>query len=313
MESSSDAFAQASIANALFPVFGVIAIGWLLRRTRLLPDQSWGPISRLAYLGLSPALLFTAISRADLASIEVGGFMLAAMLGFLAMALITLALRPVLKIPGPTYTSLFQAACRWNGLLILALGIALFGAEGEVLVALVMAASIPLVNMECVAVLAVWGDGAKPDWRSVIYRILTNPLILGSGAGAIANMANWLPPEPIANTIALTGQAALPLILLAVGAGLNFTALKARPGLLGLSIVLKLMLAPLVFYGIGLAFGITGIPLTVLLLVGASPGAASAYVLAKQMGGDAPYSAGDITASTLFCFATIPFWLAVLG
>ena len=54
-------------------------------------------------------------------------------------------------------------------------------------------------------------------------------------------------------------------------------------------------------------------PLTILLLTGASPGAASAYVLAQQMGGDAPYSAGDITASALFCFITIPFWLAVLG
>jgi malonate transporter len=31
------------------------------------------------------------------------------------------------------------------------------------------------------------------------------------------------------------------------------------------------------------------------------------------MGGDAPYSAGDITASTLFCFVTIPFWLWLLG
>ena len=95
--------------------------------------------------------------------------------------------------------------------------------------------------------------------------------------------------------------------------GLNFTAMKARPRLLGLSVFIKLMIGPLVFYGIGKALGIEGVPLTILLLTGASPGAASAYVLAQQMGGDAPYSAGDITASALFCFITIPFWLAVLG
>lgn len=302
-----------SLFTALFPVFGVIFIGWALRRSSLLPDDSWGPISRLAYLGLSPAILFTSIATADLSDVRLGSFLIAGMLGFLAMAAITLALKPVLRIPGPTYTSLFQATCRWNGLLILALGLSLFGAEGEVLVALIMAVSIPLVNMECVAVLSVWGDGKKPDWRSVVYRIATNPLILGSGAGALVNFASIPVPQPIMDTIAMLGRAALPLILLSVGAGLNFSAMRARPRLLGLSVFIKLMIAPPVFYGIGLALGLEGVPLTILLLTGASPGAASAYVLAKQLGGDAPYSAGDITASALFCFITIPFWLAVLG
>ncbi|MFS2317912.1 AEC family transporter [Maricaulis sp. D1M11] len=301
------------IVNALFPVFGVIFIGWLLRRSQLLPEDSWGPISRLAYLGLSPALLFTAIYRADLSSISVSGFMLAALLGFLAMAAITLAIKPLLRIPDPTYTSLFQATARWNGLLILAVAGSLFGEEGQVLVALIMAASIPLVNIECVAVLSIWGDGSRPDWRSILYRIATNPLILGTGAGAAANLSGLTLPVALDSTIGLIGQAALPLILLSVGAGLNFTAMKARPRLLGLSVLLKLMLAPLVFYGIGVAMGVQGPALTVLLLTGASPGAASAYVLARQMGGDAPYSAGDITASAMFCFLTIPFWLALLG
>ena len=302
-----------SIISALVPVFGVIFVGWLLRRSHLLPEDSWGPISRLAYLGLSPALLFSSISHADLDNIQLGSFILAAMLGFLGMAAITLALKPFLRIPDPTYTSLFQATCRWNGLLILALGISLFGDQGEILVALVMVVSIPLVNIECVAALSVWGDGAQPKWGSILYRILTNPLILGSAAGGIVNLGNIPMPAMASNTIDLLGQAALPLILLSVGAGLNFTAMKARPRLLALSVFIKLMIGPLVFYGVGRALGIEGVPLTVLLLTGASPGAASAYVLAKQMGGDAPYSAGDITASALFCFVTIPFWLWLLG
>ena len=176
-----------------------------------------------------------------------------------------------------------------------------------------MVVSIPLVNIECVAALSVWGDGASPKWDSILYRILTNPLILGSAAGGVVNLADIPMPAMATATIDLLGQAALPLILLSVGAGLNFTAMKARPHLLALSVFVKLMIGPLVFYGAGRAMGIEGVPLTILLLTGASPGAASAYVLAKQLGGDAPYSAGDITASALFCFVTIPFWLWLLG
>ena len=301
------------IVTALVPVFGVIFVGWLLRRSRLLPEDSWGPISRLAYLGLSPALLFNSIAYADLSEVRLGSFLVAGVLGFLTMAVLTLAIKPLLKVPNPTYTSLFQATCRWNGLLVLALAIALFGDEGEVLVAILMAVSIPLVNMECVAALTVWGDGNKPKLSGVLLRIATNPLILGSALGGLVNIADIPIPRMAEDTIAMLGRAALPLILLAVGAGLNFTAMKARPRLLGLSVFMKLMIAPLVFYGAGLLMGLEGVPLTVLLLTGASPGAASAYVLAQQMGGDAPYSAGDITASALFCFITIPFWLALLG
>ena len=301
------------IVTALVPVFGVIFVGWLLRRSRLLPEDSWGPISRLAYLGLSPALLFNSIAYADLSEVRLGSFLVAGVLGFLTMAVLTLAIKPLLKVPNPTYTSLFQATCRWNGLLVLALAIALFGDEGEVLVAILMAVSIPLVNMECVAALTVWGDGNKPKLSGVLLRIATNPLILGSALGGLVNIADIPIPRMAEDTIAMLGRAALPLILLAVGAGLNFTAMKARPRLLGLSVFMKLMIAPLVFYGAGLLMGLEGVPLTVLLLTGASPGAASAYVLAQQMGGDAPYSAGDITASALFCFITIPLWLALLG
>ncbi|WP_339748282.1 AEC family transporter [uncultured Maricaulis sp.] len=301
------------VLTSLFPIFGVIAVGWALRRTGLLPDNSWGPVSRLAYLGLSPPLLFTAISRADLSAITLGPFLGAAVLGFMAMAVIMLAIKPLLRVPDPTYTSVFQAVCRWNGLLILALGIALFGDQGEILVALVMVVSIPLVNMECVAALAVWGEGASPKLGSIAYRMVTNPLIIGSVAGGIVNVAHIPVPVPIADTMSLLGQAALPLILLSVGAGLSFTTMRARPRLLALSVFLKLMVGPVVFYGIGRAMGLEGIPLTILLLTGSSPGAGSAYVLAQQMGGDAPYSAGDITASTLFCFITIPFWLWLLG
>ncbi len=38
------------IITALVPVFGVIFLGWVLRRSNLLPETSWGPLSRLAYL-----------------------------------------------------------------------------------------------------------------------------------------------------------------------------------------------------------------------------------------------------------------------
>jgi malonate transporter len=177
---------------------------------------------------------------------------------------------------------------------------------------LVFAPTVPIINMMCVAVLSVWGSADdKPDVRRVALRIAANPLILACLAGITANAMGWFQSGPMADTAALAGRAALPMILLAIGAGLDFTALRARPALLTLSTALKLVVAPLVFIGLGLALGVEGMPLALLAAIGATPGAAAAYVLASEMGGDARLMAGHVTATTLLAFIALPFWIGL--
>jgi hypothetical protein len=76
---------------------------------------------------------------------------------------------------------------------------------------------------------------------------------------------------------------------------------------------LKLIVAPAVFYGLGLAFGLEGLPLILLAAIGATPGAAASYVLASEMGGDARLMAGHVTATTIGAFIALPVWIAVAG
>lgn len=299
------------VVHALIPIFGVIALGWGLRRTGLVARDLWGGINRLSYQALLPAVLFSTISRADYAGLPAGSFLAAVVLAFLAMGLIVLALRP-LPVPGPSYTSLFQGGVRWNGFVLLALAPAAFGPEGAALAALVFAPTVPLINVMCVAVLSIWGESpVKPDAKRVAMRIVTNPLIIGCLAGAAANALNLFQSGPVAETVELAGRAALPLILLCIGAGLDFTALNARPKLLALAVILKLVVAPFVFLMMGKAFGVDGMALVVLTAVGATPGAAAAYVLAREMGGDSELQAGHVTATTVLAAIAMPLWIGI--
>lgn len=299
------------IITALFPVFGVIALGWGLRRSGLVAAPLWGGINRLSYQALMPAFLFITISRADYASVPAGSFMLAAAGGFLAMGVIMLAFR-LLPMPGPVYTSLFQGGVRWNGFVLLALAPAAFGEEGAALAALAFAPTVPLVNVMCVAVMTVWGKSEHtPNLRRVGLRIITNPIIIGCLAGLAANVAGVFQSGPVADTLDLAGRASLPLILLTIGAGLDFTSLRARPGIISLSVTAKLLIAPAVFYALGILLGVEGVALAVLVGIGATPGAAAAYVLAREMGGDAEMMAGHVTATTLLAAITMPIWIAI--
>ena len=301
------------VITALIPIAGVIALGWGLRRSKLVRAELWAGVNRLSYQALLPALLFSTISTAQLEGGEAGPFLIAATLAFLAMGAIALAFKP-LPVDGPAYTSLFQGAVRWNGFVLLALAGAVFGAEGAALAALVFAPTVPLINVMCVAVLTIWGaSDFAPDVRRVAFRIVTNPLILACLAGAAANALDLFQTGPVADTAALAGRAALPLILLAIGAGLDFSALKARPALLSLSVGLKLIVAPAVFYGLGLAFGLEGLPLILITAIGATPGAAASYVLASEMGGDARLMAGHVTATTIGAFIALPVWIGIAG
>ena len=199
--------------------------------------------------------------------------------------------------------------------MILALAALAYGVEGEVLISLIMVVTIPIVNIQVVTVLTIWGaNGRKPDVRTVLWRIVTNPLILGCLAGGVANLLGLFQAGTIAEVVELMGRAALPLILLAVGAGLDFKALGASRGLLTLTVFLKLILAPVVFGLLAWSFGVRGETLAIVVMVGASPGAASAYVLAQQLGGNRQLTAGDVTATTLLSFFTLPaaIWIAQL-
>lgn len=302
-----------AVASALIPIFGVIALGWGLRRSGLVATELWPAINRLSYQALLPALLFSTIAAADYAGLPAGPFLAAVTLAFLVMGAISLAL-VVLPIDGPAYTSLFQGGVRWNGFVLLALAAPVFGPEGAALAALVFAPTVPLINVMCVVVLTIWGASAhKPDAGRVARRLVTNPLILACVAGAAANMLGLIDEGPIADTINLAGRAALPLILLAIGAGLDFSALKARPALLGLAAALKLVVAPLVFYAFGRAFGVDGVALALLTAIGATPGAAASYVLAAELGGDTRLMAGHVTATTVLAFIALPLWIGFAG
>ena len=302
------------VVGGLVPIAAAIALGWVVRRTGLVQADLWTGINKLAYLVLLPALLFVTIGQADLAGGAAIPFLTAAVLGFLGIAALSWAMLPILRTDGPSFSSVFQGGVRWNGFVILALAQVSLSTEQAALVAIVFGPTVPLINILCVMALSVWGEHeGSVSVSRVLSRIVTNPLIIGCFAGMAATVLPWLQPPLVVDTAELIGRAALPLILLAIGAGLDFSAIGARPRLLAVSVGIKLMAAPALFILIGSLFGLPSSILVVLAAVGGAPGAASAYVLAKELGGNAELMAGHVTVTTLLAFLTLPFWMWVAG
>nr|MDQ2734658.1 AEC family transporter [Pseudomonadota bacterium] len=200
-----------------------------------------------------------------------------------------------------------QVAYRFNSYIALALAERLQGAHGLAWMALLLGLSIPLVN-----VAAVW-PLARQGGHPYLRELARNPLIISTVAGLIANVAGLQLPEPIATVLQRIGVAALPLGLMAVGAGLTLVGIKAAPGLATALLGIRHALLPAVAIGLVLGLHLAPEQSVIVVLFAALPTASSTYVLAARMGGDGAFVAGLVTVSTVLGMASIPLWLVALA
>ncbi len=304
--------------NTLIPIFLIIALGFALQRFGLITGAMWEGLERITYYVLFPILLTQTLATADFTGIPVIGMGLAMFLGKLTMTALVLMLRPLLMgsmwhLPGASFTSVFQGSTRWHTFVALAIVGNLYGSQGISLASVGAAAMIPYLNIASVLVLSRWAGGTPPKKRVMLIALAKNPFILACALGIGLNAFEVPIWDPLLNTADILGRAALGMSLVLVGAALKLPeALSPRPEIL-LTIVLKLMLMPALMFGWCFAFGIDGMALKVAIICGGVQTAANAYVVARQLGGDAPLMASIITMQTLACFVTLPALLWLLG
>jgi len=295
-----------AIAGAIVPIFLLILLGYVFRRTGFPGDGFWGRAERMAYYVFLPSLIVRNLAAADLSVLPIGRFGLAIAAVCFAMTLVTLATRKLLRVDGAGFSSVLQGAVRMNSYVGLAVAQALFGPEGLVVGAFFIAIAMPILNIICIAGLAAFAQNGKADFSSVPRQIVQNPIIVGCAIGWILN-ATSLPLPVILNSVLLIlDRATLPVALLCVGAGLVMGLGSARIAAVFATSFLKLLIMPAIGIGASYLIGVTGIPFAVIALFTATPASATSYVLAGQMGGDAPLMAGILTAETALAALTLP-------
>lgn len=297
---------------SILPVIALVALGHLLRRWRIVAPASWPGIEQLGFRVLFPAILLTAIYRADLSVGALGRYLGAMAVAFAVTGMVALLLRRPLRLDNPRATSLFQGALRFNSLLILAVAAQGMGPQALGDLAVALAFLIPAFNIAAIVALTLLPpDGAPPARRRIGAEIARNPLVLGCAAGLALNLSGAVLPPWLLVPLDWLGQGALALGLLTVGAGIELRRLWQTDPALWSGVALRLALCPAVFLGCALMLSLPGGQIASGLLATAAPGASAGYILARQMGGDAEFFADIFTWQTVLAAVTLPLWLAV--
>ena len=294
----------------MLPDFGLILLGYLVCRFTALNRTVWEQIESLVYFFLFPVLLFQSIVRSpvdlgEASSMIAAGLLLGASGIGMAYALPWL---PGLRghIQAREHAGAAQVAFRFNSFVALALSERLLGAQGLLLIAVLIGACVPLFNVG-----AVWpmARHSKTGFGKALVR---NPLIIATALGLVANFSGFHIPDWIAPSVNRVGSASIPLGLMAAGAGMQFGHLAQQKALAAGLLSIRHFFMPLVAAGLSWALRLDAAQTTVLLAFSALPTASSAYVLASRMGYNGAYVAGLVTLSTLLGMVSLPFALGVL-
>jgi len=304
-----------NILLAIAPIFILIVLGHLLRRGNVPALEFWNFNDRLVYWVLFPPLLFFKMATMDL---EGRGFGLLAFMvygGFAAALIFALLVGRLLKFDRPLSTSVLQGTARHNTFIALAVAEAVFGTDGLHTATIITALLIPVTNLSMVSLMIVTLRGGEPSGviRVILKELMRNPILLAVFFGWLVNLSGIEYIPVVFDVCQILGAAALPIVLMCVGANIRIRAMAASTLPVLISITGKLMVFPLAIILIGLALNIDPQTLIIAVIFGSVPTAAGAYSLAKQMGGDAPAMAAIVTVQTALSFITMPLTILLLA
>jgi malonate transporter and related proteins len=276
------------ILNLALPYFGLIFIGFACGKAKGLPEQGLAWMNFfLLYVSL-PALLFGIMAKTPFEELNNPPFLVATTLGTaIAFSLALWAGRMIGRVTLREATLAGLAGSYGNiGYMGPGLALAVLGSKAAAPTALIFCCdSIFLFSM--VPLLIALSDAAPRHWLHtlglVVRQIVLNPLIMSACAGALAAALHIHPPVAIDNTLLFLQNAAAPTALFVLGVTVALRPFGRLPWEVPAVIAVKLLIHPLVVFGLMLLLGPFPQPWAATAVLMASlPPALNVFVIARQ-------------------------------
>lgn len=306
------------IITHIFPVFFLLFLGILLKRTGITNDAFLKTTDRMIYYIFFPLMLFWKIGAADQQFTDQAiRFYIAVICAVLVVYLLSILVILSGRVTAFQAGSFSQSCYRFNTYVGMAIVLSVLGEEGVALFGVMIGMAIPIINVLAVSTL-IWFSGLPSTgsnrFNMLAKSIISNPLIIGCAAGLV--YAHWVNTFPgfVDNTFRLAGSVTLPLALLSIGGGLTFKSLTRFLEVAGTASVIKLLILPLVGYWIMTRLNVGGIHFKVGMIYFALPTSTAIYVLSSQLNSDTELASAAIVLSTIFSLISLSVvleWLYV--
>ena len=313
----------------LLAIIVTVALGWLAGRMRWLGDAQADPariLSNAAFYIFVPALLFRTTARVDLGHLP-AGLLVAYFVPALGLLLAVYGMqqlrqrrapqpepaRPAVRAVSVTYGNAVQMGIPMSAAMFgeagLGLHLMLVSVHGLILLSLLTA----LVEMDLARSHAQHA-GLGQVLRSTLRNTVIHPVVLPVLLGLSWNLLGFGLPALVDEVLQLLGSAVVPLCLVLIGLSLAYYGVQGHlRGAFGVTLLKLLVLPALVLVVAHWGFGLSGLPLSVLVMLAALPVGSNALIFAQRYRTLQAEATAAIVFSTLAFVATAPLWLAVLA
>lgn len=300
-----------AVLTIVAPVFGLIVIGYLSGRLRIVSEAAAQGIADFAFTLAIPALLCRTIATADLGALSPAGiwgsFYTA---GFLTWVAATLATSVWLRRPATDAPAIAMTSTFGNTIMLgLPLSMGVYGTPAAAVIALILSIHAPtwwlLGMLHAQASGQYQGQSATAIMRSTLRDLVRNPIVIGIMLGVAWRLTGWVMPAALDRLLQLMAQASVPTSLVALGLSLLRFEIKGQMPTLATVIALKLLLMPAVAWLLAThVFDLDPVARGVTVMMAAMPTGANAFLFATRIDKAVDSTSGAVALGTLLAAVT---------
>jgi predicted permease len=292
-----------------FAVVGTaIVVGYVIGRIDLLGPHARHVLSRLTFYVLSPFLLFTVLSQADISTLFSALLPVSTIAAVVIIGLQWLLSRFVWRrgAADATISALSAGQVNSNNIGI-PLSLYLLGSAAYPAPVILM--QLLLLTPIALAILDAATTGTRSFWR-VLGRTARNPIVIGSALGTLVSVSGVELPAIVLEPALLVANACVPILLISYGISLHGQRVLADAGRRGevlIASALKLIAMPAAAWTLATLFGLSAHEVLVVTVLAALPTAQNVFNYAQR------YTVGEAVARDTIFLTTLGSVPVLLG
>jgi malonate transporter and related proteins len=306
------------IADLILPVFAVIVTGWIVGYTGYLSRTLSDALIHFAYNIAMPALLIVTIAQEPGHSLINWRFLVAFGGGSLLCFILVLGIMSIHVSRSLASRTMHGMAASMTNTGFVALPVlqAIYG-QRAVLPAAIATVFVAVVMFPTTVILLELDQrdarGSRTAPIATVKHIVLNPMVISTLIGMLWSVLDLRMPGPVVTYLGIFADALTPCALFAIGLGLSIDGLRANIGRSSLLSAVKLVIMPLIVYGLSVSLGLDPLYTIAAVICAAVPTAKTVYILAGEYHCEEMMVASTISMTTLVSIISLVVWMYALS
>lgn len=298
------------IAITILSIIIMIGLGYFLKRIDFLSEKDIDPFNRIVMYILMPCMIFHALFAADLSYLSKLGILPFIILASsMVTGIVSYFILRQFKLDDITLWSVLVTVMIANTAFMgypVTLGI--FGQEGFLRAIFCDIATLCIFLILSFILILKFGGTVKTAVRKITFFPPLWAVILG----LTFNFLN-IPIGPVIdNTINYLGQGAIPLIMIALGLSIDFSAIKRSKNMIAFTSVMKLLFFPCIAFLVATQLGLVDLQFKISIIEAAMPSGMMSLLLAITYKLDYEMTSDCILINTVISLITLPAIIMII-